>query len=122
MLALDVFLLGSFTNEAGAMLAPALMEESIAAASTRAADLHSVQSVLEKKLVKQRLVEIGLQDDEIAMRLNALSDGQLHELATNLDSLMVGGDTGLGLLLALVIVLVILLLIYASGYKISVTR
>jgi hypothetical protein len=79
---------------------------------TRAQDLEKVQKVLEAKVVKQRLEDLGLSAEEAGAKLDRLSDAQLHQLAMQIDSLLPGGTDGtvwtiVGILL--IVVLVILL-------------
>ena len=95
------------------MLAPA--DESIVSTeigSTRIEDLQTVKKVLEQKIVQQRLQDIGLSQEDINARLDRLSDGQLHVMATQLNAVIPAGDSGtvwtiVGILL--IVVLVILL-------------
>jgi len=80
----------------------------------RAADIAMIQKTLEAKEVQQRLMDYGLTPEETAARIDTLSDEQLHQLASNLDSVQAGGDV-LGLffglaLIALIVVLIIFLL------------
>lgn len=86
--------------------------EAIAALDgTRAADMERVRSVLEGKLVSQRLRDLGFSEDEIAARLSELGDEQLHALAQQLDELNVGGDAiGVAIGLVILVILVVLLL------------
>jgi hypothetical protein len=93
------------------MLAPAVSSsgDSLLIA-TRGADLQRVQTVLESKMIQQRLEELGLTPEEINARLSQLSDAQLHQLATQLDSLMPGGDGGLGIIIALLVIAVLVVL------------
>src|SRR5437764_555064 len=79
-----------------AMLAPAA-PEATAAGSDRVADLQSVQRVLENKIIQQRLEDLGLTIEEINAKVNGLSDSQLHQMASQINALMPGGDEGLGL-------------------------
>ena len=68
-------------------------------------------------MIKQRLEDFGLTTDEINARLSKLSDAQVHEMATNLDALIPGGD-GLGIIIALlVIAILVVILIYLLGHK-----
>ena len=119
LLVLDTFLLSAFPRDAVALLIPAVVVED---GSTRVADLEKVQAVLEDKLVRQRLADVGLNPEEVEARLAAVSDADLHQLAMNLDGLLPGGDVGLGFLLALVIVLLIIVVIYLAGYRINITK
>jgi hypothetical protein len=110
---LALLLLSLMPIESGAMLAPA--DESITSAgvsSSRTEDLQTVRRVLEQKIVQQRLQDIGLSQGDINTRLDRMSDGQLHAMATQLNSVIPAGDGGMiwqivGILL--IVVLVILL-------------
>jgi len=87
----------------------------------RSADLEKIQKVLETKAVSKRLAQLGLTQDEIQNRLTQLSDQQIHQAATKLDDLKIGGD-GLGLLIAVLVVLVLVIVILQlTGHKVIVT-
>jgi hypothetical protein len=91
------------------------------AQTDRAADLASIQKVLEVKMVKERLADLGLTHQEIQSRLSQLSDQQLHRTAQQLDNLKVGGDDGLGILIAvLVIAVLVVLLLQLTGHRVLV--
>jgi hypothetical protein len=93
-------------------LAPAL--------STRAVDVEKVRAVLEQKLVRQRLEDLGFSADEIAARLSELTDAQIHYFATRLDDLKVGGDF-LGFLIAiLIIIALVILILQLTGHRVLV--
>ena len=86
----------------------------------RTADLQKIQKVIETKMVRERLENLGFTADEIQKRLSQLSDEQMHNLALNLDQLKVGGD-GLGIIVALlVIALLVVALIYLTKHKVIV--
>lgn len=91
-------------------------------AADRAEDLGRIQAVLESKLVKQRLQDLGFTADEINARLSRMSDQQIHSFAQQLDDLRVGKD-GLGVVIAvlLIIVLVIVIINLTTGHKVVVT-
>jgi len=110
-LVITTFVMGVFPPDTQAMLAPAVSSsgDSLLIA-TRSADLQRVQTVLESKMIQQRLEELGLTPEEINARLSQLSDAQLHQLATQLDSLMPGGDGGLGIIIALLVIAVLVVL------------
>jgi ribose 1,5-bisphosphokinase PhnN len=99
---------------AAAMLAPAgASSPAHESAPDRAADLRSVQKTLESKVLRQRLHELGLSDQEIQARLSKLSDRQVHQLASKLHALNPGGDfTIIGILIAVVLVLFIIYLVH----------
>jgi hypothetical protein len=91
------------------------------AQTDRAADLASIQKVLEVKMVKERLADLGLTHQEIQSRLSQLSDQQLHRAAQQLDNLKVGGDDGLGIVIAiLVIAILVVLLLQLTGHRVLV--
>ena len=93
-------------------LAPAL--------STRTMDTERIRTVLEQKLVQQRLQDLGFSADEISTRLSELTDAQIHHFATRLDDLKIGGN-GLGLVIAvLVIIVLVLLILQLMGHRVLV--
>jgi len=98
--------------------------EALGLSSTaRTSDVATVQAVLENKLVRQRLQDLGFSADEVSTRLSQLSDQQIHSIAQKLDDLKVGADGGLGIIIAvLVIIALVLLIIHLSGHKVIVTR
>jgi hypothetical protein len=116
-LIITTFVMGTFPPDTQAMLAPAVSssDDSLLIA-TRSADLQRVQTVLESKMIQQRLEEVGLTPEEVNARLSQLSDAQLHQLATQLDSLMPGGDGGLGILI-LVLAIAVLAVLFVYLFK-----
>ena len=89
-----------------AMLAPAQD-----ATEGRSADMKTVQTALESKVVRERLKALGLSDKEIESRLGKLSDRQLHKFAKDVDTLSAGGFIE-ALLVCVVLVLLIVFLIH----------
>jgi len=86
----------------------------------RTADLQKIQKVLETKMVRERLENLGFTESEIQKRLNQLSDEQIHNLALNIDQLKVGGN-GLGVVIViLVIAILVVLLLQLTGHKVIV--
>jgi hypothetical protein len=78
----------------------------------RAQDLVKVQKVLETKVVKQRLEDLGLSAEEAQNRLNRLSDAQLHLLASQIDQLFPGGiDHVLGTILTVLLIILVAVII-----------
>jgi hypothetical protein len=117
-LILALFVLGS-VPEALAGMAPS--EALLAVRNGRAADLETVQKALEIKLVRQRLEQMGFSQEEVLQRIQTLDDSQLHELATKIDEVRVGGD-GLGIIIALlVIAILVVVLVMLLGKRIIVT-
>lgn len=90
-----------------AMLAPAQG----AAATDRAADMRTVQTALESKIIRGRLKALGLSEQETASRLGKLTDQQVHRLAKDIDTLSPGGDVG-GILVIVLLVLLIVFVIH----------
>ncbi len=88
---------------------------------SRTSDLRTIQKVLESKLIREKLGELGFATEEIQGRLDRLSDDQIHETALRVDSLKVGGDAvlgiGLGILILLALVLVVSAIAYFSGME-----
>ncbi|SFJ68634.1 hypothetical protein SAMN04488082_105179 [Desulfomicrobium apsheronum] len=73
--------------------------------SERGADIASIQSALENKVVTQRLADYGLTPEEVDAKLGSLSNEQLHQLAG------LSGDVGGGVLGAVIAVLLVILLV-----------
>lgn len=58
----------------------------------RAADLAAVESVLSRADVREQLVSLGVDPDQAAARVAALSDQELATMAGQLQDLPAGGD------------------------------
>jgi hypothetical protein len=121
-----LLMISTFSGPAEAMFLPASGDPGMAGSATvsfdRSADLKRIQTALEYKAVQQRLVDYGLSPDEAMAKLNTLSDGQLHQLAANMDSLQAGGDA-VGALVGLVIIaLLVVLLIYLLEGRIEIRK
>lgn len=78
--------------------------------ASRAADMDTLQRVLESKLVAEKLGSMGLTMDEIKPRIEKLTDEELHSFASQVDSVYPGGD-GLGAVIALLIIVILVLVI-----------
>lgn len=77
----------------------------------RQKDMKVVQSALENKIIKQRLMELGYSEEEIQTRVARLSDEELHKLATDMETLTPAGDA-LGTLTSVLVLILIVLLIW----------
>jgi hypothetical protein len=87
----------------------------------RTTELQKVQHFLETKAVSKRLEQFGYTQDEIQKRLTQLSDQQIHQIATKLDDLKIGGD-GAGIVIALLVVaILIIVILQLTGHKVIVT-
>ena len=112
LLMMQILTLGMAAVPAQAMLAPAdpaATEE--AATNQRLQDVQKVQGVLEMKVIRQRLEDLGFNADEIASRLGVLSDEQLHQFASQIDSVQMGGFHGIDDLLHLILTIAFIVLI-----------
>lgn len=124
-LAAALLVISTFAGPAEAMYLTVNPHASAAAGTSspqRIADLGKVQTVLESKVIQQRLMDYGLSADEAAAKLNGLSDEQLHQLASNMDSLQAGGDAVGAVVGLLIIALLVVLLIYLLEGRIEVKR
>ena len=86
---------------------------------SREADINKIQRVLESKMVSQRLSELGLSMDEINSKLQQLNDADVHQFASQLDSLMPGGILEF-IIGVLVIVILVLVILQITGHKVIV--
>jgi hypothetical protein len=116
-LSLALIIISTAAGPAEAMFVPAAApQQSMTPGSlpaSRSADLEKIQSALELKIIRQILVDNGLSREETMARLNRLSDEQVHQLASNVDSLEAGGHgagwvAGVIVLALLVVVLIFL--------------
>ncbi len=87
---------------------------------SRAADMATIQRVLETKLVSKKLSSLGLTPAEIDSRLAELTDAELHTFASQLDSLYPGGDALSVIAGILIIVILVLVLFKLTGHKIII--
>jgi uncharacterized protein DUF6627 len=105
---LGLLVIGCFPSESMAYIVGSAAVKD--AASTRAADMDSIQRVLESKIVSERLDQEGLSKAEIKGRLDKLSDAELHQFASQVKSLFPGGQLEVVIfLLVLVIILIVVL-------------
>jgi hypothetical protein len=87
----------------------------------RAADLQKIQKVLETKMVRQRLTDLGFSNEEIQTRMSQLTDQQLHQFALQLDEMKVAGDSGIGIIIGiLVIAILVVILVYLLNHRIVI--
>jgi len=114
MLLVTTFGMGWYPSGAKAMLAPAQTTATEESSSNlnRAQDLEKVQRVLEHKLIRQRLEDLGLSAEEAHARLDRLSDAQLHQLAMQIESLIPGGlERELGIILTVLLIILVAVVI-----------
>lgn len=119
LLIFHVFILSFFQNRAiGGMIASKFSD------SQREDDIISLKRFLDNKIVEEKLIEWGYSKEEIAGRLNNLSDDELHYFATQSDSLQAGGDAVgavLGFILALLLIaLLVILILELTGHDVVI--
>jgi len=100
----------TLTPKGWAMLAPAPTAAQTSP-SHREADLQIIQKQLESKVLRQRLKEFGLNDKEINTRLSKLSDAELHQMASRVQTMNPAGDGGI-IIAVLLIGILVLLFVY----------
>jgi hypothetical protein len=90
----------------------------------RSADLAKIQKILEMKLIKERLDNLGFSHDEIQSRLGLLSDQQIHQLALQLDELEVGGESATAIIIIVLLVVAVgfLLYLYLTRSRVVITK
>lgn len=103
-----------FPGRAEAMFVPATPHmDAVSPAQTsreRAADIARIQAALESKVVRQKLMDLGLSSEKAMARIDKLSDEEVHQFASRLDSLQAGGQGG-PLVIVLLLVIIIILII-----------
>lgn len=101
------------TPQAEAMVVPT---ETAGAMSglAQAEDMKTVEAFLENKVVRQRLLDLGLSEAEVDSKLSQLSPAQLHQVAMQIDQQIAAGDDddlwiglGVGVLLVALIVWIV---------------
>jgi hypothetical protein len=114
MLILATTMAMSMPPQARAMLAPAdNIGTSHSFDAMRGTDLQTIQTALESKVVRQRLMDFNLTPEQIDSRLSKLSDEQIHQTAMQIRTVNPGGDSGMGLLGSLLVIgILVLLFIY----------
>ncbi|MGQ9694276.1 MAG: PA2779 family protein [Thermodesulfobacteriota bacterium] len=117
-LVVAMFLIGTVPRAYGAFSPSEIFSPS---SGKRATDLQKVKSFLERKIVAEKLKELGFSPQEIQKRIHDLNDQQIHQLALKIDEWKVGGDSGLGLVIAiLIIAILIVLFLQLTGHRIVV--
>lgn len=88
----------------------------------RQEDLTKIQPFLESKIIRQRLIDLGLNQQEISSRLSQLSDQEIHDVASKIDTLQAGGDVLGTIVVLLVIAILVVVLLQLTGHKVIVTK
>lgn len=108
MMAAWMGVLGSVRGEA---VAGMIASHGSGDAVARAADLAKVQSLLEQKVVLQKLMDYGVSPDEAMTKIRAMSDRDLHRLASLADRAAEGADSGVGILIGVAILIILVIII-----------
>lgn len=90
--------------------------------ATHSKDLATIRSFLERKLVRQRLQDLGLTVEEIQSRLARMTDDQVRQVAGQLDSLVPGGDAGGVIIVILLLGIILFLVLHFTGRKVVITK
>ncbi len=107
--------LSTFAGPAEAMIIPLQQQDAVSGSSAaRAADLARIQTALESKVIRQKLMDYGLSPEEAMTKVDGLSSKQIHELAAHTDAVQAGGDpmdAFVGIIVVALLVVVLVLLI-----------
>lgn len=98
----------------------AMFIPSSGADTMRKADMAAIQKTLESTVVKQRLMDYGLSPDKAMAGVNKLSDEQVHQFASRLDSLQAGADGADALIFLLLVAIIVVLILELSGHRVIV--
>ena len=110
--------LGSFRGVAEA----SVIASQGGAGDLRATDIAKVQTVLEQKVVLQKLLDYGVSSEEAMAKIRSMSDSDLHRLATLADRVAAGADGGVGWLIGLAVLVILVLVILMLMNKRVVVR
>jgi Family of unknown function (DUF6627) len=86
----------------------------------RTQDLGAIQKALEIRMVSGTMEKFGLTKAEVKSRLDRMTDAQIHQLATNLDEVRVGGDGFEVIVFLLAIAILVVILLQLTGHKVIV--
>ncbi len=93
-----------------------------AAADLRGQDVDKVQAFLEQKVVMQKLLDYGVSQEEAMSKIRAMSDQDLHRLASLTDRVASGADDGVGLLIGIAILIILIIVILKLMNKEVIVR
>jgi hypothetical protein len=92
------------------------------AGDLRAAELAKVQTVLEQKVVMQKLLDYGVSSEEAMAKVRSMSESDLHRLATLADRVAAGADGGVDFVIGLAVLVILILVILMLMNKRVVVR
>jgi hypothetical protein len=90
--------------------------------SDRPSDMAKVQSLLENRIVVQKLVDYGVSPEEAKAKVQSMSDKDLHRLASLTDRVAAGSDDALGILIGIAILIILIIVILKLMNKDVVIR
>jgi len=88
-----------------------VIASSLSDAGSRAEDMAKVQSFLENKVVVQKLIDYGVSPAEAMAKVKAMSEQDLHRLASLTDRAAAGTSDALGFLIGLAILVILVIVI-----------
>jgi hypothetical protein len=86
----------------------------------RNSDLQKIQRVLETRLIRERLTQLGFTEEGIQGRLNQLSNEQIHQVALKIDEMKVGGDGAEVVIIILLVAVLVVAILYLTGHRVIV--
>ena len=86
----------------------------------RTQDFGAIQKALETRMVSETLEKFGMTKAEVKSRLDGMTDSQIHQLATNLDEVRVGGDGFEVIVVLLLIAILVVVFLQVTGHKVIV--
>jgi hypothetical protein len=96
---------GGFTSQ---LAAAVISTQEAMSLQTRQGTIDHIQASLQRADVQQAMIEMGVDPEEALLRVGSLSDQELTELNSQIDSLPAGGDGILALIGAVFVILLIL--------------
>ncbi len=114
--------LGSIRGEAVAGMIASRGTDAQDGLASRTADLDKVQAFLEKKIVLQKLADYGVSPGEAMAKVRAMSDGELHRLASLTDRAAEGADDALGFLIGVAVLVILVIVILKLVNKEVIVR
>jgi len=113
VVAFTMLIIGSIPAKSmGYMIGAEPALQAVAGSSAaRAESMAKLQRVLESKLVSEKLQTVGLTPSEVETRVERLSDQELHQFASQLDTLYPGGDGGFSIIIALLVIVILVMII-----------
>lgn len=70
-----------------------------------------VRRALENKIVAEKLMSHGLTSEEVSLKINKMSDEQVHQIASLSDKIPAGGDGAVAVVVTLLVIVALVLLI-----------